>query len=392
MKKTILLIILGILTHSGHAQRETSLQELLDSALNKNADLQKIQLDIEKAKKLNHPYNGIGATNVSYTYGQIDGPDQDYQWQINQPLGNPISSLAQSKLREARVNNYQIEYELNKAWLQMQIEQAYAGWQAWYRIREINTSLKETYEQALLVAERQKDLGELSKTEVGFARGRYAEAMNQENQAYREALRYVYQLEVLTRTSLDNATPEPIYPLDMLAPPRGSAEGLIHRYYQSKLTVAEKNKTLSDSRFAPSFSVGYFNQQLQGIAGYDGFTLGAKIPLFNVSTYQNRQMASIDLAQSRVEVSQKLWQRQSKVQQLMRQKENLLTQLKDLNIDPSDIQEDLKIVRSSYQHGEIGMLVLSQSLNALSAAEISQLQLLLSLRQIQSEINYLITE
>lgn len=392
MKQILSIISVLLLGQFGYAQDGISMQLLLDSALLRNTDLQKIQLEIERAETINRAYNGIGSTNVSYTYGQIDGPDQDYQWQISQPLGNPVAGLANSKVREARVNNFQIEYELNKAWVKMQVEKAYAGWQAWYRIKQINQNLRETYQKALKVAERQKSAGEVGATEVGFAKGRYAEAIKQENLAYQEVLRYVYQLEVLSRTSLTEREPHPLDPIAELATAGADSIGLMGRYYQSKVALAEENRALSGSRFVPSFSVGYFNQQLAGIQGYQGFTLGAIIPLFNVSTYQNRQLANIDLAQSEVEASQGLWQRQSRIQQLDRQRENIIVQLAELSMDPQETEAGLEIIRRRYELGEIDMLVLSQSLSAISAAEISQMQLMLSLQQLQSELNYLITE
>lgn len=392
MKKVLSIVSTLLLGHICFSQVGVSMQELLDSALNRNADLQKIELEIERAETMNRVYNGIGKTNLTYTYGQIDGPEQDYQWQVNQTLGNPVSGAVNNKVRQARISSFEIEYKLNKAWVRMQVEKAYAGWQAWHQIKEINQALRETYQQALKVAERQSSIGELGKTEVGFAKGRYAEAIKLENQAYQESLRYVYQLELLSRVDLTDLNPEA---LDFSASPTQESTdslSLMDKYYLSRVALAEKNRELSGSRFVPSFSVGYFNQQLNGIEGFDGFTVGAKIPLFDVSTYQNRQLASIDLAQSEVEANQGLWQRQSRIQQLSQQRDKLLSQLVELSIDPKETAAQLQIIRKNYELGEIDMLVFSQFLSALSSAEISQAQMILSLHQIQAELNYLITE
>lgn len=391
MRKLITALML-VWCSTGFGQDIVSLETLVDSAREHNADLRRLQLEISKAKSMNRAYNGLGKTNVSYMHGQIDGPDIDYQWQITQPLGNPLSGIANTQLRQARIDNYQLEYELNKAWVEMEVEKAYAGWQAWRRIRDIKKQIRVTYEQALRVAEKQFELGDIGQTEVGFARGRYAQSLQEENAALQEELSFIYQLEIIIRSSLEGKSPEPLRMQTPKVDAGPDSSGLMNQYYQSRVNLARENKEISGSRFFPSFSVGYFNQQLGGTPGFDGITLGASIPLFDVTTYQERQQAKISLEQSMVEASQNNWQRQSRYQQLLLQGKTILQQLDNLKADAEETTQSLNIIRKKYELGEIDMLTLSQTISALSAAEISQMQLLLRLEQINAELKYLNTK
>ena len=374
---------------NGISQEVVSLESLVDSAQERNADLRKLQLEINKARKMNGAFNGVGKTSVNYMHGQIDGPDIDYQWQITQPLGNPLSGIANTQVRQARIESYQLEYALNRAWILMEVQKAYAGWQTWFRIREIRNQIKETYEQALRVAEKQHTLGDIDRTEVGFARGRYAEALQEENTALQQELSFVYQLEVIVQSSLQGKIPAKLSIPSSGSKVEPDSTGLLNEYYESRVNLARENKELSGSRFFPSFSVGYFSQQLGGIPEFDGVTLGASIPLFDVSTYQERQLAKITLEQSQVEAEQNKWQRNSRYQQLLIQQTQIIRQLENLRSDSEETTDNLNIIKRKYELGEIDMLTMSQTISALGAAEISRSQLLLRLEQIKAELNYL---
>jgi cobalt-zinc-cadmium resistance protein CzcA len=391
MRNTFLLIFC-FLIKLAFAQQQYALSELLDSALSRNIDLKKLELEIEKATRQDRSYNGIGSTSVNYTYGQIDGPDQDYQWQIIQPVGNPLAAIANAQLRDARIANQELNYELNREWMQMKLHQAYASWQAWYRIREIREEIKLTYGDAVSVAENQFAEGEISKVDLSFVKGRFVEALNSENSALQQQLQQEYILELITRMPVRGSQPE------LIGLPGGSLQSkkdsgsLYQSYYESRLKLASETFDKSNSRLFPSFNVGYFNQQLQGIEGFDGFSLGAKVPLFNVINYQERQLARIAAEQESLGLEQSLWQRQRRLEQLELQRQQIFDQVTDLRLDPEATDDNLEIMRSSYELGEIDMLELSQKVEALSAAEINQLLLLMRLHAIQAEINYLIAE
>ena len=389
--RTVLFLILLSFFSAAQSQHQYSLAELQDSALKRNADLRQLRLEIDKARHQNRALNGLGNTTVNYTFGQIDGPDQDYQWQITQPIGNPLAGITNTQLRRASITSQQLNYELNKEWVKMQVEQAYAGWQGWHRIEEVRSEIKAAYVSALEVAEKQLARGEISKVALGFIQGRLMEAIQEENQALQQKLNQAYILELLTRLSLEDSQPEKLE-LPLLDDVNASDSGLLYdEYYRSKVALAEEQLQNRNSRLFPSFSVGYFNQQLQGIEGYDGFMVGARVPLFNLSNYQSRQLSKISLEQSNLETQQRIWERNSRMRQLKLQRKQLFSQLSDLRLTEGETDRNIATVRKSYTLGEIDMLVLSNSLSALGAAEINQQKLLIRLHQLQAELNYLNT-
>jgi len=52
------------------------------------------------------------------------------------------------------------------------------------------------------------------------------------------------------------------------------------QFYQQSIVVANQAHKVQKNEFAPGLSIGYFNQQIEGIEGMEGIQLGVRIPLF----------------------------------------------------------------------------------------------------------------
>jgi len=389
MKRILTFLILTAAV-AGWSQQSIAYEALLDTAKARNINLQQLKLEVERARKQNQPYTGIGSTQLQYNWGEIDGPAQDYQVQVQQNLGNPLAGIKQFEVQKAAVKNSELQLELRGAWLQQQLLSAYAGWYSNWQILQTQLELKKSFEAAMAVAKKQLEAGEISKLEVGFAKGRYLQATQNATQARQQLLRYQSMLEVLSAMNLADYKPsEPQLALEM---PKDTAASLYQEFYNSQMELARQQKQRSMTDFFPSLFVGYTNQQLDFVPGYQFYTVGAQIPLFNISTYQNRQLAEIDYRQAEMEKNLQLLRVNSRLKALREQRKQILESLKETDIDPGELSEDLRIARKRYELGEIDMLELSQSLDALAAAYISQQKLMQSLYEVQAEILYLTAE
>lgn len=388
--KSILTFLLLTAAVAGWSQKSVTYEALLDSTRAQNINLQQLKLEVERARKQNQPYAGIGNTQVQYQWGEIDGPAQDYQVQVQQNLGNPLAGIKQFEVQKAAVKNSELQLELKGAWLQQQLLRNYAGWYSNSQILQTQLELKKSFEAAMAVAKKQLQAGEISKLEVGFAKGRYLQATQNVTQARQQMLQYQSMLEVLSAMDLSGYQPEK--PQLAITLPQDTAANLYQQFYNSKMELARQQKQRSATNFFPSLFVGYTNQQLDNVPGYQAYTVGARIPLFDVSTYQTRQLAQIDYQQAEMEKNLQLLRMKSRLAALRKQQEQILESLKETDMDPRELNGDLRIARKRYELGEIDMLELSQSLDALAAAYISQQKLTQSLYEVQAEIIYLTAE
>ncbi|MDZ7845666.1 MAG: TolC family protein [Owenweeksia sp.] len=385
--KRILTFLLLMAALAGWSQQSISFESLLDTARSQNINLQQLKLEVERTRRQNQPHAGIGSTQLQYNFGEVDGPAQDYQVQIQQNLGNPLAGIKQFKVQKAAVKNSELQLELKGAWLQQQLLTAYAGWYSHWQILQTQLELKNSFKAAIAVAQKQLEAGEISKLEVGFARGRYLQATQNATQARQQMLQFQSLLEVLSAMELSDFQPGK---LEMpIAIPQDTLTSLYEQFYNSQMELARQQKQKSMTNFFPSLFVGYTNQQLDYIPGYEFYTLGARIPLFDVSTYQNRQLSVIDFQQAEMEKNLQLLRMKSRLGALREQREQILKSLSETDLKPNDLSEDLRLARKRYELGEIDMLELSQSLDALAAAYISQQKLMQSLYEVQAEILYL---
>ncbi len=392
MKKySILIIAMGLgLIASG--QRPLALETLLDSARARNSDVRIMKSRYQQAQVSPATVAGIDATGFSFNYGQVNGPaNGDYQLQIIQPLGNPVKGIYERRKRDSEVELAFIELGLQGAYLEMSVEKAYAQWSTAYQKYELRKLQKTFYDSATASSQRLFDLGEINTVEWGLSQSRMMAAKEMYFSAYTEYTNSRQQLEALCRMNLEGFVPDDTPGLSISLVQKEGAGGKLQQQRLSiQQDVAEKQLAVSGAAMAPSFSVGYLNQKIDDVVGYQGVVAGVSIPLLKMGNYKERKIARFELEQAEINRENQSFRLARQIEILEAQKTMVSAQLvENGQFMRADLEKSLSSSLRLFKSGEIDFIQLSQIIDGLADGFARQQNLYYQLYSINSELKYL---
>ena len=390
MARIKILCMLILVGANAVAQSGVSLQKVMDSALAHSPALKGSELGMEKARYQNAPVPWLGNTNVQYNYGQIDGPTIDYQWQFTQTLGNPLRIAKGLKLRNAQVQESELEYKLSRGALEMQVRQNYAQWQHGWKMYQLREKVSAYYRKALQAAKEKLQRGEISTVEKAYVQTRQVKSLKAKNSAYRLAMQGRQQLEALSNLNLSGKIPQADSINLGLQMFQSQDSTNIHRRLQSaRIQTATLRAENQKANLWPSLRVGYLNQQLDKVAGYDVVMVGAQIPLFSGSAHQQRQAAEVQARQTALEQENYQRQRRGSIRALEDRHNQLIADLREIQQGISEPDKNLDKLLLLYQKGEISVEQFSQNLESITEGLVSKEELLMQLKMIEASLQYL---
>jgi hypothetical protein len=301
-------------------------------------DVQQADLAIqeEQAKKgqvvLRQP------TQVTYTQGQIDGEvASDYQWQIMQNLGSLPSVLYELKAARAAIQSAEAARETQLREIRLQVGLAWNAWASLETQLTLLDSIQNAYMQRLDVINRRVSSGASDLFLAVQAERDYLHAQTQYRLAfgdYQTATRKLQELLVIADWKYRAPLVQPLWSLSgdsTLSEALWATEAL--RLEEQQLAVQQQN-----GFWFPQLSVGYMNQQLQGVPGYTGWMMGAQFPLWPLPQQKRVQQERIALDRMSLQLEQRqqhytlLWET---LQKERGQLEPILLQLLDKPEGPS---------------------------------------------------------
>jgi len=346
-KRTVSSIAVGLLgfmsmPNAGQAQTPAqpllSLEEAVKLGMVNSYDVQQADLAIqeEQAKKgqvvLRQP------TQVTYTQGQIDGEvASDYQWQIMQNLGSLPSVLYELKAARAAIQSAEAARETQLREIRLQVGLAWNAWASLETQLTLLDSIQNAYMQRLDVINRRVSSGASDLFLAVQAERDYLHAQTQYRLAfgdYQTATRKLQELLVIADWKYRAPLVQPLWSLSgdsTLSEALWATEAL--RLEEQQLAVQQQN-----GFWFPQLSVGYMNQQLQGVPGYTGWMMGAQFPLWPLPQQKRVQQERIALDRMSLQLEQRqqhytlLWET---LQKERGQLEPILLQLLDKPAGPS---------------------------------------------------------
>lgn len=391
MKKFRLMTVLLMLAGYSYAQKPISLNAVLDSAKNRNPELMVSKSQYQQSKASPAPVEGIGATSLSLTYGQIDGPiDEDYQFQIQQPLGNPVKGMYERRKKQSQVELSSLEIELQEAYLLMVVSRAYAQWSFCRQEVALRHIQLQYYDSAAAASQQLYNAGELSNVEFGLSQSRLLTA--------REIYFSAFKEQTIARQTIESLCMMPLggfFPADSLSRRfvGGSIQPVAGNLQQQRLAasqkIAEQQLAATTAALAPSFSVGYFNQQLNGISGYQGVMAGIDIPLLKPGSHKQRQVARLELEQAKIGAESRQYQIATQLEMLQQQRQLITDQLLSSPINTANLKQGMASALLLFKTGEIDFITLSQMIDGLVDGYVRQQNLYYQYYSINAEIQYL---
>lgn len=284
-----------------------SVEKAVEIAFENHPAIQGSQLRIEQQEALRKSAVDIPRTSLQYSRGQLNSAIIDYSFQVNQSIDFPTLYSARGKLQEERIELSRISGEVTALELEGKVRAIYESL-AFHRAKlDLFRDWEITYQRFAEVAAKRFEAGETNLLEKTAAATRYQEIRLLVRQAKSEALAAERQLTTLLGIEGSVLIPDDFQlQQSVLSDSAIALETPYLKFYEQQIQVNEQAVTLAKQSFLPGFSAGFFNQQIDGIGGMNGFQIGMDFPLFFGAEKSRLQSAKLgtEIAESKYEEQQ----------------------------------------------------------------------------------------
>lgn len=392
------LLLVGLLTFMStqnamaqdHSNKLT-IDEAVAVAFENNPTIKSANLEIEKQKNLKKSAFNLDKTTISYTKGQINGIQQDYNLTVSQDFKFPTVYGTQYNLQKEKISLTEVSLAFKKNILERNVRAVYL--QLWFAKNKLSliSVLEKEFQNFAEAAQKRFESGETNLIEKMVADGKQAEIKILKTEASLDVDNLKKQLQLVLNTKKEVVITE----VELEKTPFINSEDLgketpILTLQKQLIKVSEKEYNLEKSEFLPDLSAGYFNQQIDGVANFTGFQVGLKIPLFfwsqmgkTQAALKNTKIAQQNFEQTKLDIQSVL---QSSLQELEKYKTSLVY------YETKGLQLADKLFESSnkaYREGEIGYVEYITNLEQSVQIKRDYLEKLNLYNQTINEINYL---
>jgi len=397
-KSVASLLIIGFLTFAGTQStiaqenlQNITIEEAVTIAFENNPTIKAANLEVEKQESLKKSAFDLDKTSVSFTRGQINAIQQDYEWSISQDFKFPTVYGTQSKLQKERIALSEVSLTLQKNSLERDVRDVYMQLQYTKSKFILIEELEKEFQDFAIIAKKRFEAGETNLIEKMAAEGKREEIhlLKQEAQLDIENLRKQLQLLLNVENEVS------ISQIELAKIPFSSNEELSDenpflKLQKQVVNVSEKEHKLEKARFLPDLSAGYFNQQIEGVKNFTGFQIGVKVPLFfwsqkgrSQAAQKNTEIAQMNFEQTKLDINAAL---KSNIQEYEKHKASLLY------YETKGLQLADKLFFSAnkaYKEGEVGYVEYIATLEQAVQIKRNYLDRLNLYNQTVNEINYL---
>jgi len=393
----VTIVLIGCLTFFGTNKTQAqqishgiTIEQAVTIAFENNPSVKAASLEIEKQENLKKSAFDLDKTSVSYTKGQINAQQQDYQWNISQDFKFPTVYGSQSKLQKQKIVLSEASLALEKNILERNVRSTFMElWFAKSKLLLIS-ELEKEFQNFAVIAQKRFELGESNLIEKIAAEGKSEEIKllrseaNLDVENLRQQLQFLLNVEeTVTIVSSD------LQKVDFLVEDLKGDNALL-KLQQKFVSVSEGQYKLEKARFLPDLSAGYFNQQIEGVQNFSGFQVGVKVPLFfwsqkgrTQAAKKNTEIAQMNYEQTKLDINSVL---QTNLQEYEKHKASLMYyETKGLQL----ADKLFSSANTAYKEGEIGYVEYIATLEQAVQIKRDYLDRLNLYNQTINEINYL---
>jgi len=405
LNKIAVILLLGFFgsTYSINAQITQvkvfdNLDSIIETALTNNPNIKIAKLQTEQEQALKGASFDVSKTEFGLEYGQTNSAvDNDTRFSINQTFAFPTLYVNQHKLSKAKITSSELNQEVAKNELIAQVKSAY--YLLWY-FKSKQSVLRQQdsiYQKFQHAANLRFSTGESNALEKATASAELADIKIalQDNLSTIKA----YQLQLQNLTYSDSPIDINVGDLEVI--PTLFSEKLIDSLsvgknplislYNSKIEIADKERSVESAKMLPDITIGYFNQSFIGNgetavgtptvfdAGdrFAGLQLGLSIPVFFKSHTSKIKASKIHKmkieAQLEAVTNYAKSQLQTAIETLKKDRENM--DFYRLNALPQ-AELLLKTSERGFQEGEIEYIEYVQGINRALAIQTKYLEYL----------------
>jgi cobalt-zinc-cadmium resistance protein CzcA len=334
---------------------EINMSEAVAIALANNPGIRASQLAVQQQKVLKKSAIDFADTRVNYTRGELNSRIIDYEVQIRQDF--KLNYGAQANLQKEQIKLQEASLGINKSGLIRDVRSAFTLWQLSLLKLTYIDSLDSLYLSFAKAAELRYRSGESNMLEKTASLGKRQEVVLMGKQVAAEVSIYSNLLHKLLNTndSLSLASSaETRFGLLLLNDSSLGSNPQLHLIRQ-QVNFAAQNLSTEKSKFIPTFSVSYINQQIDGEGNHGAFSIGTSLPILFWAKQGRSQAAKVG-----VEIAEATYHNNSlriaaQFQQLNKSLENFSLAVDYYETQGINLSRELiKFGTLGYKAGEIG--------------------------------------
>lgn len=288
-------VFIGFLCPNVFAQQPTSLEQAVQTALQKNQLIKSAEYQIEYYKQVKKTSTDIGKMSAVWMHGQYNSLYQDNNLTFVQTLPFPTLVGSQIQLGKEQVIGAQKGLRSAQNDLVFEVKSVYYQLLYLEALKKLLQSQDSLYEDFSRASSLRYKTGESNLLEKTTAETQLMEVRNQSRINQADIQIAESRLQALLRNEVPVVAGDILKKRDLpQALDTLSLGGNPHlNYLRQQVTISQRAKRVERNRLLPDISVGYFNQSLIGIQNingldqnfgrdkhFQGFELGLSIPLW----------------------------------------------------------------------------------------------------------------
>ncbi|MDH5609494.1 MAG: efflux RND transporter permease subunit, partial [Cyclobacteriaceae bacterium] len=383
----LLVLVIGMLGLSVPSLSQTTLSQpdAIQRALSENLELKQAELSLEQSRLSIRKAYDPGDLSLDYQRGNINSQFVDYWWEANQSLGNPLEVLRAKDVAMASYHAKEAAYLLLKKHVIHEVKQA---WNIWYfeskRLGAIEAAIPAT-ETLLQKIQKAVEVGE-----INFATEKSLTELARTLETMRALALTSYQQswqELQKTCRLDSLyNPGDLVWIPILTDSLPQLDPLFYNAQEREMETSHSQVRAKKAAYFPTLSAGYFQQEIDGIGGLNGWKIGASIPLWNRPTKVEVQTARIEALKTQQNLQYEIENMENELVNLLRLYRGLTG---FMNRSATDFEEDMRKINRSLSEGNISMFEYAQLLQPMVQNQLKAIDLQLLFYQTLYQIEYL---
>jgi len=375
--------------------RQISLNNCIELAIKNNPGLNIAELGIEQQNQLKKTALDIGKTNLFYAKDEVspDGQTGISTVGISQDFEFPTNYINKAKIQNQKIQLAQLNKEVTRKELVMQVSSAYSDWALAYRRVKIYSFLDSLYSRFYEAAELRYKTGDASNLEKLAAKNRQQQVIVSLNQAKTNASSMKSELQRWLNTSINDSIIPGQYKItdsSLLL----SVDSLFNnpsiQYQQAKVELSKIELSQQRSQLLPDITAEYGWQTIDNKNGFYSWQIGVNIPLWFRPEQGRIKSARIETEIQKQKLDSQKLELKSFYEKLNYKYSQLVNQLDYYEHEGLPLSNQiLSGAELSYNTGAIGYLEYLQNIDQAIEIKKSWLQTLSDYNQTIIEIDYL---
>ncbi|MCK5170368.1 MAG: CusA/CzcA family heavy metal efflux RND transporter, partial [Bacteroidales bacterium] len=277
--------------------QKITIEQAIDYTKENNPILKNSKLNIDAAKKQKQVILNFEPTEFSYQKGQINSDLIDQAFEINQNFGSLLTHYQTGKLVNQNISLNEKECIIVEKEIIAQTKIAFYKWIYLINRFKIKQEQVGLYKEFSRIVQLKYELGESNLLEQTLAETEYAASKNKLLKITEELIIAENNLKQIMNIDGD-FIPESdsltIYKLPAGTDPLARfSSSVMLNYYENLYTIENVKFNIERSRYFPEISAGYFNQQIDQVEGFTGWSIGLRMPIWFLPQNAKIQEAKI---------------------------------------------------------------------------------------------------